>query len=403
MNTNFLPSIKSPMTEILMDAMMPLAKRIAGVKNISIECAPGTNISSVLASPALIVANHPTDMDPILLRTLGSSVGIRFNYLACREGFDGLRGAWGWAAQRIGAFSIVRGTVDRDSFRYTTNLWVENAARIVVFPEGEVGAFNDKLLPFHDGIFQLLLLASEKRVNTGATPIGIVPVGIRYTLINDHASELLVASKSLCVATGALATPNLIENLRNLASIVITRLEEEYGLQHKSETTTQERIAALQSAVLSRIHAATGKPIPEHGDLHDLMRISANIIEDAIDVHSPPETLFDRRLAEQRRKRAIGLQADIDRLQNWLAIEDGYATADGNQDHAYELIRHFETEVFGDVRTRIARHATVRVGSRIEMSAIDGFAALPKRQQIRTLRQLAVDAVSDCLAQSLAG
>ena len=134
MNTNFLPSIKSPMTEILMDAMMPLAKRIAGVKNISIECAPGTNISNVLASPALIVANHPTDMDPILLRTLGSSVGIRFNYLACREGFDGLRGAWGWAAQRIGAFSIVRGTVDRDSFRYTTNLWVENAARIVVFP-----------------------------------------------------------------------------------------------------------------------------------------------------------------------------------------------------------------------------------------------------------------------------
>lgn len=389
--------------EVLMDAMMPLAKRIAGIKNISIECAPGMDIANVLASPALIVANHPTDMDPILLRTLGSSVGVRFNYLACREGFDGLHGAWGWAAQRIGALSIVRGTVDRDSFRFTTNLWVEDSARIVVFPEGEVGAFNDKLLPFHDGIFQLLLLASDKRVNAGATPIGIVPVGIRYTLINDHVAELLDASKRLCVATGAQASPNLIDNLKNLASIVITRLEQEYGLQSKSETTTQERITALQSAVLSRIHAATGRPIPEHGDLHDLMRISANIIEDAIDIHSAPETLFDRRLAEQRRQRAIGLQADIDRLQNWLAIEDGYATAGGNQDHAYELIRHFETEVFGDVRTRIPRNATVQVGARIEMSQIDGFASLPKRQQVRTLRQLAVDAVSDCLAQSLPG
>ncbi|MFM7188593.1 MAG: lysophospholipid acyltransferase family protein [Armatimonadota bacterium] len=403
MNTNFLPCIKSPMLEVLMDAMMPIAKRIAGIKNISIYCAPNLDVSDILASPALIVSNHPTDMDPILLRTLGSSVRIRFKYLACREGFDGLYGAWGWVAQRIGAFSIVRGTVDRDSFRYTTNLWVDHSARIVVFPEGEVGAFNDKILPFHDGIFQLLLLASEKRVNAGTNPIGIVPVAIRYTLVNDHRQELLDASRKLCAATGAAASHDLIENLKNLTSIVITRLEQEYGLHSKSETTTQERIAALQAAVLARIHAATGKPIPDHGDLHDLMRFSANIIEDAIDNHLEPETLFDKRLAEQRRKRALGLQADIDRLQNWLAIEDGYATADGNQDHAYELIRHFETEVFGDVKTRIARQATVRVGARIEMSDIDGFAALAIRQQIRTLRQLAANAVSDCLAQSHPG
>lgn len=389
--------------EVLMDAMMPLAKRIAGIENISIEYAPGIDIANVFASPVLIVANHPTNMDPILLRTLGTSVGIRFNYLACREGFDGLHGAWGWAAQRIGAFSIVRGTVDRDSFRFTTNLWVEDSARIVVFPEGEVGAFNDKLLPFHDGIFQLLLLASDKRVSAGATPIGIVPVGIRYTLKGDHTDTLVGASRRLCEATGAPVTQNLIDNLKQLAAIVISTLEQEYGLTSKSELTTQERIAALQAAVLARIHAATGKPIPEHGDLHDLMRFSANVIEDAIDNHKAPDTQFDKRLAEQRRQRAIGLQADIDRLQNWLAIEDGYATADGNQDHVYELIRHFETEVFGDVRTRIPRNATVQVGARIEMSHIDGFASLPKRQQVRTLRQLAVDAVSACLAQSLPG
>ena len=389
--------------EVLMDAMMPLAKRIAGIENISIEYVPGVDIGNVFASPVLIVANHPTNMDPILLRTLGTSVGIRFNYLACREGFDGLHGAWGWAAQRIGAFSIVRGTVDRDSFRFTTNLWVEDSARIVVFPEGEVGAFNDKLLPFHDGIFQLLLLASDKRVSAGATPIGIVPVGIRYTLKGDHTDTLVGASRRLCEATGAPVSQNLIDNLKQLAAIVISTLEQEYGLTSKSELTTQERIAALQAAVLARIHAATGKPIPEHGDLHDLMRFSANVIEDAIDNHKAPDTQFDKRLAEQRRQRAIGLQADIDRLQNWLAIEDGYATADGNQDHVYELIRHFETEVFGDVRTRIPRNATVQVGARIEMSHIDGFASLPKRQQVRTLRQLAVDAVSACLAQSLPG
>jgi hypothetical protein len=133
------------------------------------------------------------------------------------------------------------------------------------------------------------------------------------------------------------------------------------------------------------------------------MRIGANIIEDAIDSHATPETVFDKRLAMQRRQRALALQADIDRLQNWLAIEDGYATADGNQDHAYELIRHFETEVFGSVRTRLTRDASVQVGIRINHTDIAEFGEMPRKQQIRTLRQMSVDAVSGCLAQSLPG
>ena len=403
MNTNFLPSIKSPSTELLMDWLMPFAKHVAGVKSISINRVPGTDLSKLLDNPVLIVANHPTDMDPILLRTLGSTVGIRFNYLACREGFDGLHGAWGWAAQRIGAFSIVRGTVDRDSFRFTTNLWVNEDARIVVFPEGEVGAFNDKLLPFHDGIFQLLLLASEKRVAMSKKPIGILPVGLRYNLTQDQGPALLAASRELCAATGAETSTDLISNLKGLAGIVIARLEKEYGLVEKQEISTQERIASVQLAVLERIHAATGRPIPEHGDLHDLMRISSNILEDAIDSHSTPETLFDKRLALQRRQRALALQADIDRLQNWLAIDDGYATATGNQDRAYELICHFETEVFGKIRTRLSRNASVLVGPRIELLDIEGFVDMPRKQQIRTLRQMSVDAVAACLTQSLPG
>jgi len=403
MNINFLPSIKSPFVEQMMDMLMPFAKWIAGVKTISIKCSPNTDLRELLTNPLLIVSNHPTDMDPILLRTLGLKVGIRFNYLACREGFDGLHGAWGWAAQRIGAFSIVRGTVDRDSIRFTTNLWVSDDARIVVFPEGEVGAFNDKLLPFHDGIFQLLLLASDKRIAEGKNPISILPVGLRYSLMTDHRSELVTASQELCTATGAESSVDLIENLKNVASIVIARLEQEYGLRNTLDLPTQDRISHLQTAVLERIHAATGRPIPGNGDLHDLMRIGANIIEDAIDSHATPETVFDKRLAIQRRQRALALQADIDRLQNWLAIEDGYATADGNQDHAYELIRHFETEVFGSVRTRLSRDASVQVGTRINLTDIAEFGDMPRKQQIRTLRQMSVDAVSSCLAQSLPG
>ncbi|MFM2223120.1 MAG: hypothetical protein RLZZ78_1377, partial [Armatimonadota bacterium] len=290
-----------------------------------------------------------------------------------------------------------------DSIRFTTNLWVSDDARIVVFPEGEVGAFNDKLLPFHDGIFQLLLLATDKRIANGKTPVSILPVGLRYTLMTDHHSELVKASKELCTATGADSSDSLIENLKSVASIVIARLEQEYGLRNNQDLPTQDRISHLQTAVLERIHAATGRPIPGNGDLHDLMRIGANIIEDAIDSHAIPETVFDKRLAIQRRQRALALQADIDRLQNWLAIEDGYATASGNQDHAYELIRHFETEVFGSVRTRIARDASVQVGTRINLTDIADFADMPKKQQIRTLRQMSVDAVSSCLAQSLPG
>ncbi|MEY3764015.1 MAG: hypothetical protein RLZ42_675, partial [Armatimonadota bacterium] len=51
-----------------MDLLMPFAKHVAGINTISIDRDTRTELSEQLKSPALIVANHPTDMDPILLR-----------------------------------------------------------------------------------------------------------------------------------------------------------------------------------------------------------------------------------------------------------------------------------------------------------------------------------------------
>jgi 1-acyl-sn-glycerol-3-phosphate acyltransferase len=90
----------------------------------------------------VICPNHPTSDDPQTLFAFSKLVGEDFNFLAAREVFDWDFGLRGWAFQMIGCYSVVRGAVDRESFKTTKRVIVEGRKKLVIFPEGEISRQN---------------------------------------------------------------------------------------------------------------------------------------------------------------------------------------------------------------------------------------------------------------------
>lgn len=76
----------------------------------------------------ILSPNHPEGIEPYILFYLSRALDKEFNFLAAKEVFEQPQqagwllqwlGGYSWFLQRLGVYSIVRGTADRSSFRMT--------------------------------------------------------------------------------------------------------------------------------------------------------------------------------------------------------------------------------------------------------------------------------------------
>jgi 1-acyl-sn-glycerol-3-phosphate acyltransferase len=95
------------------------------------------------SGPALIVANHPSDIDPILV-ALPLPRTLRF--MADSPQFD--RAFVGWCIRRLGAFPVQRNGFGRDAVQTALEL-LRRGEIVAVFPEGDVHA--DGIHAFESG------------------------------------------------------------------------------------------------------------------------------------------------------------------------------------------------------------------------------------------------------------
>src|SRR5204863_2606190 len=128
-----------------------------------------------------------------------------FNYMAAR---DLLVGPVGWLLQRGGAFSVRRGTPDREAIRCTRRLLAEQDRKVVVCPEGTAYEQNDVLLPFQPGVIQIGFWVVEELEKLGKEArLPIVPVAIKYLTIGDARPSIERRLTKLAQALGFPPAP----------------------------------------------------------------------------------------------------------------------------------------------------------------------------------------------------
>jgi 1-acyl-sn-glycerol-3-phosphate acyltransferase len=322
----------------------------------------------------LITPNHPTNDEPALLFHLSCAVGQPFFFLACREAFDPAFGLWGHVIRRVGAFSVVRGTADRASFRATRELLARPGAKVVAFPEGEVYSQNDTLLPFHPGIFQLAFWALEDLRKAGdPSPIFVLPVAIKYRFTQDMRPTLLASVERLERFNGLTAEPDddPYRRLRRVCVAMLRSVEREYRLpapkDEDMDANLTPRIDAAKEAILLRVATAAGVALPKGETLPERMRSLIHVIETVTREEPSEATPYDRELHRQQRERALPLLRDLRRLSNYIALYDGYVREKPTPERMADTLQRLERESFGRSYLSGPRRCRIRVGEPLDL------------------------------------
>lgn len=388
--TDFRPPRLSAGTLRLWNAALPfLLRRFCDVVAVEIPGDDLARLKSLAGERLLLTPNHPSNNDPALLFALAKAAGESFYYLACRETFDILGGLWGWVIQRLGAYSVVRGTADRESLRMTRQLLASPGGKVVIFPEGEVYSQNDTLLPFHTGVVQMGFWALEDVRKSGETDgvISLLPVAVRYQFVQDMAGpitqSLTELEESLRLPTQTREEP--YTRLRRIGVAMLSMMEAEYGLKSKSiegDENLTPRMDAVKNMLLDRAAALMGETLPAEATLPERMRLLMNSVY-AVTHDEPGEarsrSAYQERLHRQQIARAAPLMRDLNRVANWIAVQDNYVRDRPTPERMADNLRRLEAEAFGASRLRGRQRAVIRVGEPISLAANYGDYRADKR------------------------
>ncbi len=188
----FVPPRFSPLWARIIQWWLPTYLRKSyGVTSWACVGAERLRASLQAGSGVLLAANHCRPCDPmVLLGLLSREVARPFHVMASSHLFRQSR-VQAFLLPRIGAFSVYREGLDRESLKCATRLLAEGRFPLCIFPEGFVTRNNDRLLHLQDGVTFLARAAAKQRAASSPTGQVVVhPVFIRYFFEGDLAATL---------------------------------------------------------------------------------------------------------------------------------------------------------------------------------------------------------------------
>lgn len=375
----------------LANAIIPMALRARQVRAVHFDPADLERFRALRDERVVILPNHPTNTEPAIVFRLAHKARQPFHYVACREAFDRAGGLWGKFIQRLGAYSLVRGALDRQSFSMTRELLARPRTKLVIFPEGEVYSQNDSLLPFQSGVIQLAFWGLEDAVKADANAdIKLQPVAIRYSFVEEMQPAILASIARLEQAVGlsvdAHSDPYI--RVRAVGSLVVAKLEQQFGLKPEEDATLGSRMDVVKRTQLERA-AEIARVKLRGGALAEEMRMVVNAVHKVTQDPGQAKTPYDRRLWEESRNHIAPALHELDRLANWIAVYDGYVAADPSSERMVHLLVRMEQEVLGRVVIKGAQEAHVRLGAPLSLAE-----KLPDYRQDK--RRTVADVTHEC-------
>ncbi len=177
---NFLPKA------ILKLGLVPwYLKKFEGVASHQLHGVDHLRESMRQGHGVLLAPNHCRYADPLVMAFLANAAQVPMFAMASWHLFEQSR--WQrWALSTMGAFSVYREGLDRQSLDTAVDMLVHPKRPLVVFPEGTVFRTNDRLQPLLDGVAFMARTAAKRRAKDGGTgKVVIHPVAIKYVFHGD--------------------------------------------------------------------------------------------------------------------------------------------------------------------------------------------------------------------------
>ena len=381
-------------------ALLPLLMRLTTkVSHVDIDQESIDRLKSTDGYPAILVPNHPSRADPHVLFSLSNRGGERFRYMCARETFDrklaGIN-VRGFFMTRLGAYSVIRGAVDRDAFRMTRETLAKEARKLVIFGEGEISHQNETIMPFESGIVQFGLWALNDMEKAGnLKPLYLVPVGIKYVYKKDmwgEIEEAIVNLEQSVLPDPADRPEDLYDRVKNVGGNLLAILAKGYHLRLDEGSSLNERIQQTREHILSQVEQflkLTAQP-----DRNPLRRVRAiqNRIDEEIYRDMDEMTEYEREVHAQRVDKFRQFYTDLRRIVNSIAIYEGYIGENPSQERFLEVITRLEVEVFGRSNVKGPLDAFLRIGT--PRNLLDSYEAY-KKEKRQTTQQITIELETD--------
>lgn len=176
----------------------------------------------------------------------------------------------GWIASNLGGTPIVRGKADWTGLRSARDLFANGKLPMAAAPEGATNGLSEIVSPLEPGIAQLGFWCAEDLHKAGRSEqVLIVPVGIKYSYVNEPwdaiallLTELETASGLVSTQNSALSTQNSLESLYprllSLAEHLMSLMEKFYTRFYHQKLTvnaSQEESSDRNEALAARLQA----------------------------------------------------------------------------------------------------------------------------------------------------
>ena len=360
-----------------MKVALPLVLKV-GTGGVSVVPVEGAleRFKKVSGKRGMICPNHSNRIDPVVMFAFSTMVKEDFNYVAAREVFDWDYGFNGWLLQRLGAYSVVRGAADRESFKTTRKVLAEGKKKLVLFPEGEISRQNDTLMALESGAAQLTFWGVEELTKMSAQnngqlePLYLTPVALKYTYATDVRPALRKTLSALENRLGIKTeSTEFYPRLQAIAAKLLETMEKEYGLKSTADTATNDRIKALRTHILTSVAAQLHITLPPNAKPLEAVRILRNAMDDFVYVDEAPKSEYHRKIHDEKAAIVKGFYRDLDRIVNFIVIYEGYFKEQNTQERFTDIVERLESEIIGgDPSTKGPRRVLLDIGESINMS-----------------------------------
>jgi hypothetical protein len=267
-----------------------------------------------------------------------------------------------WAISTMGAFSVYREGLDRQSLDMAVDILSNPKRPLVVFPEGTVFRTNDRLQPLLDGVAFMARTAAKRRAKDGGTgKVVIHPVAIKYVFHGDleKAVDPTLDALEKRLTWLKLAETTTLQRIHRITHAMLSLKEIEY-LGSAQSGTIVERQERLIDHLLNPLETEwLGKTFPDDNLVPRIKALRMKIV---------PE-LTTGELAESERERRWVHLSRIYLSQQIASYPAEYLVPPTTDTRILETIERLEEDLTDRAGVHGPLEAIIEIGKAIEVPA----------------------------------
>ncbi|KAA1259699.1 Acyltransferase [Rubripirellula obstinata] len=343
-------------------------RREYGIESLHFENLDRLRDSMSAGHSVLLAPNHCRPTDPAIVNELCRQVGVVPFTMASWHIF--MQSKWQrFLLRRLGAFSVYREGLDRQSLQAAIDILQAGKRPLVVFPEGVITRTNDRLIAMMEGVSFIARSAAKKRAakkdsstnqtSSSGGKVVVHPIAIRYHFHGDieEAIHQTLDQIEQRLSWQPRRDADIRDRIRRVGETLLGLKEMEYfGEVHQGEIAP--RVANLLDGILLPLEREwLGEP-GEGNVVARVKRLRTEILQDMINGD----------IDETERSRRWRHLADMYIAQQISHYPPDYIRSDPTPERLLETIERFEEDLTDQCRIHRPMSATIQVGEAIEVS-----------------------------------